>query len=81
METIVGQLKGVEEQTAAYVLQINEVLRKTFEYFGNSMKTQTEKTIGQTDSHLAGSVQRLGGFLQEVELLVARLAKLNKAAS
>jgi DNA-binding CsgD family transcriptional regulator len=81
MEAIVGQLEGVEKQTAAYVLQMNEVLRKTFEYFGNSMKTQTEKSIGQTDTHLAGSVQRLGGFLQELEILMTRLAKLNKGAA
>jgi len=75
MERVVGGLKGVEEQTVTYLNQVNTVLQRAFNDFGNAMTNQIAETIGQTDTHLGQSVQYLNGVLQELGSQLARLKK------
>jgi len=76
MEKIVAGLKTVEDQTVSYLNNVNVVLQRAFNDFGNAMTSQISSTIGQTDAHTSQSIQHLTGIMQE---LGAQLSRLKKA--
>lgn len=75
VQKVIETLRHTEKESIAYLENVNKVLTKSFESFGNSMKNQVVNSITQTDKHLAGGVELLTGVVQELGAELQRMRR------
>jgi ABC-type transporter Mla subunit MlaD len=75
VQKVIETLKDTERESIVYLENVNEVLIKSFEAFGSSMKNEVARSITQTDAKLSSGVQLLTGVVQELGSELQRMRR------
>ncbi|TXH74200.1 MAG: methyl-accepting chemotaxis protein [Thiothrix sp.] len=75
VQKVIETLKNTERESIVYLENVNEVLIKSFEAFGSSMKNEVARSITQTDAKLSSGVQLLTGVVQELGSELQRMRR------
>ncbi len=73
IQRVATTLSNTEKQSVEYLDNINQVLSKSFQAFGDAMKNQISQNIKQTDTHLSSGMNQLTGVIQELGAQLQRM--------
>lgn len=73
VEKVVASLKSTEQQSLKYLEDVNKVLIKSFDEFGNAMANQVNQNIKLTNKGLGEGTEMLTGVVQELAAQVRRM--------
>ncbi len=75
VESSVKALRAAEEESRRNLNAVNDQLVSAFETFGNSLVSQVQRVIGETDKNISVLSNQLTGVVQELAQLMQRLRK------
>ena len=75
MESSVNALRMAEEESRRNLNAVNDHLVTAFETFGNSLVSQVQRVVGETDKNISVLSNQLTGVVQELAQLMQRQRK------
>ena len=75
IEGSVKALRAVEEESRSNLSAVNDQLVSAFETFGNSLVSQVQRVVGETDKNISVLSNHLTGVVQELAQLMHRMRK------
>lgn len=75
VESSVKALRAAEEESRRNLNAVNDQLVSAFETFGNSLVSQVQRVIGETDKNISVLSNQLTGVVQELAQFMQRLRK------
>lgn len=76
IEASVKALRSAEADSRSNLLSINDELVKAFKTFGDSLVTQVQRAIGETDTHVSKGTQHLTAVVQELGQAIHKMRKV-----
>lgn len=73
LETSVRSLRATEEQSHRNLQEINDHLVSAFETFGNSLVSQVQRVVQQTDQNIGVLAGQLTGVVQELAMYLQQM--------
>lgn len=75
VETSVKALRAAEEESRRNLNAVNDQLVSAFEIFGNSLVSQVQRVVGETDKNISVLSNQLTGVVQELAQFMQRMRK------
>ena len=75
VESSVKALRKTEEDSRRNLNEVNDQLVKAFEVFGNSLVSQVQRVVGETDKNISVLSNQLIGVVQELTQFIQRSRK------
>jgi uncharacterized coiled-coil DUF342 family protein len=76
VESSVKALRAAEEESRRNLSAVNDQLVSAFETFGNSLVSQVQRVVGETDKNISVLSNQLTGVVQELAQFMQRMRKL-----
>lgn len=75
VESSVKALRAAEEESRRNLNAVNDQLVSAFETFGNSLVSQVQRVVGETDKNISVLSNQLTGVVQELAQFMQRMRK------
>lgn len=75
VESSVKALRAAEEESRRNLSAVNDQLVSAFETFGNSLVSQVQRVVGETDKNISVLSNQLTGVVQELAQFMQRMRK------
>ena len=75
VEISVNALRAAEEESRRNLSAVNDQLVSAFETFGNSLVSQVQRVVGETDKNISVLSNQLTGVVQELAQFMQRMRK------
>jgi hypothetical protein len=75
VESSVNALRTAEEESRRNLSAVNDQLVSAFETFGNSLVSQVQRVVGETDKNISVLSNQLTGVVQELAQFMQRMRK------
>ncbi len=75
VESSVKALRATEEESRRNLSAVNDQLVSAFETFGNSLVSQVQRVVGETDKNISVLSHQLTGVVQELAQFMQRMRK------
>lgn len=76
VEASVTAMRLAEGESRRSLSEVNDQLVKAFEIFGNSLVSQVQRVVGETDKNISVLSNQLTGVVQELAQFMQRMRKL-----